>query len=96
QSGNSSAVAAAVTNLSATEQQTLVFQSEAGARIQSIQTMTDQLGQRTQQMLDRRSALSDADPTESVLQVTNQQNALERAYAVVGRVLSTNLLDYLR
>lgn len=96
QTGTSSAVAAAAANLSAAQQQVLAFQSDAGARIQTIQGTTDQLGQRSQVMLDRRSALSDADPTASVLQVTNAQNALERAYAVVGRVLSTSLLDYLK
>jgi len=95
QSGSSGQIAAAVTAFSSAKEQLLATQSDAGARVQTIQTTTTELGQRTQTLLDRRSALTDADPTESVLDVTSAQNALEQAYAVTGKVLSTNLLDYL-
>jgi hypothetical protein len=36
------------------------------------------------------------DPTEAAIKVVTAQSALERAYAAIGKVLSTNLLDYLR
>ena len=51
---------------------------------------------RSTNLEDRREQVRDVDPTEAVLKVVNTQNALERAYAVIGRVLSTDFMQFLR
>jgi flagellar hook-associated protein 3 FlgL len=95
-SGNGAAVSGAVASLGTVEEQTLAFQTEAGARMSVIKSAADQLGQRSQDLLDRRGAVRDADPAESVMKVTSAQNALERAYAVIGKMTAVNILDYLK
>lgn len=74
----------------------LTVQTQVGARLRMIQQSNDYLAKRVITFTDQREAIRDVDPAESVLEVMAAQTALERAYAVVGRVLSTNLLDFLR
>ena len=44
----------------------------------------------------RGGSLRDVDPAEASIKAVMAQSALERAYAAIGKVMSTNLLDYLR
>jgi len=48
------------------------------------------------QMQNRRSALADVDPAQAVVELQAQQTALQQAYAVTSKVLSLNLLDFLK
>jgi flagellar hook-associated protein 3 FlgL len=71
-------------------------QTETGALLGQVRDQAANLGRRAAIALDRREAIRDADPTESLMRLTALQSALERSYAVIGRVLSTTLADYLR
>lgn len=69
---------------------------EVGSRLRNLDLMDRQLGQRASHLLDQKQAIDEVDPAESVLKLQAAANALERAYAAVSRVISTNITDYLR
>lgn len=96
QSGNSTTIQATLAGLVAAQDNVLVKQAEVGARLRQIEDVSAGLAQRAAGMLDHREAMRDVDPAEAIVQVTAAQSALERAYAVVSRVLSASLVDYLR
>ena len=77
-------------------QQSLVAQAEVGIRLGQLQEIQDRLARRSLNLADHRSELQDADPSESLVSLMANQQALERAYAVIGRVASMNIIDYLR
>ena len=89
-------ITASVSNLRAYEDQLLSDQAEVGSRLQVIAEADTRLVQTNSSTLDRRDALDAVDPAEALVTVQSAQTALERAYAVVGRVMQTNLLDYLK
>ena len=93
--GTNADVKAALPALDAARQTALAVQAQAGARLQQITAAGQALAQQSATLLDRRDALQNVDPTEAALEVVNAQSALERAYAAIGKVLSTNLLDSL-
>ena len=78
------------------DQEVLAAQSDVGSRLLQIREAGEQLSHREVDFADRRDALRDADPTEAMVRVVAAQSALERAYVVIGKVLSTSLVDYLR
>lgn len=69
---------------------------EVGSRLLQIDDVDQYLMQRAAVAEDQRDDLQEIDPTEAILKLTQAQQALERAYAAVGRVLETNILQYLR
>jgi flagellar hook-associated protein 3 FlgL len=96
QTGSKAELESAASTLGDAAEQVQETQAEVGARMSQIQTTVDQLGRRASLALDQRDQLSAADPTESVLKVTTMQSAMERAYAVIARVMQTHLTDFLR
>jgi flagellar hook-associated protein 3 FlgL len=94
--GDQASINAALNDLQSAGDQFVLAQSETGTRLQQISATTTSLAQRTANLLDQRDALRDVDPAEVSVKVVVAQSALERAYAAIGKVLSTNLLDYLR
>ena len=95
-SGSQTSINTAVSNLQTAEGQMLLAQSETGTRLQQVSATSADLALRTASLLDQRDGLRDVDPAEVSIQLVTAQSALERAYAAIGKVLSTNLLDYLR
>lgn len=95
QSGVPSSPGATVA-LNAAKQGVLGVQGESASRIAQVRDTSEYLGRRAAILLDQREALRDADPAESLLRVTVLQSAMERAYAVLGKVMSTHLTDFLR
>ena len=93
--GTSATIDAAMNNLQTAGEQLVMAQSETGTRLQQISATSDSLALRTANLLDQRDRLRDVDPAEAALKVVTAQSALERAYAAIGKVMSTNLLDYL-
>jgi flagellar hook-associated protein 3 FlgL len=96
QSGTPADIQATVKPLADAEEGLLANETESGARQQEIADAVTRLGARAQTILDRRQALTDADPAESLLKVQAATQSLEQAYAVTQRVLSLNIVDYLR
>lgn len=94
--GSQASVETAVTDLESAESQMILDQSETGNRLQQISSTGDDLAKRMASLLDQRDGLRNVDPAEASIQVVTAQSALERAYAAIGKVLSTNLLDYLK
>jgi flagellar hook-associated protein 3 FlgL len=94
--GTPAGIESTVPRLIAAETDVLAAQSEVGARLLQIKQAGEDLGRRSATLLDQRDRLRDADPAESAVRLAAAQTALERAYAVVGRVFSTSLVDYLR
>lgn len=95
-SGTPDQIQQAVPALEAATQQTLKNQAETGSRLKDIQDTAAQLATSNAALLDRRDAVQNVDPAEAIITLQSEQSALERAYAVVGRVLSTTLTDYLK
>jgi flagellar hook-associated protein 3 FlgL len=94
--GTQASINAAMNSLQTAGDQLVMAQSETGTRLQQITATTTRLAQRTANLLDQRDALRDVDPAEASVKVIMAQSALERAYAAISKVMSTNLLDYLR
>jgi flagellar hook-associated protein 3 FlgL len=93
--GRSEPVEAAVSKLDRARIQIGVAQAEAGNRQQTINDVSMRMTKRTADLLDQMSSLRDVDPTEAAVNAVAAQAALERAYSVVGRTLSTDILKYL-
>jgi flagellar hook-associated protein 3 FlgL len=96
QTGTPESIQNTLPTVASAEQQTLIAQTEVGSRLQEIDLTGKQLATRTTDFQNREGAIRDLDPAVAAIQVVSAQNALERSYAVVGRILSTNLFDYLR
>jgi flagellar hook-associated protein 3 FlgL len=95
-SGSIDQVAAAAPGLDEVSAQLLTAQTIDGARLQQVKTTLDMLAARAAGLGDTRDSLQNADPTQASAELVAAQSALERAYAAIGKVLSTNLLDYLK
>jgi flagellar hook-associated protein 3 FlgL len=95
-SGTPEQINASMTSLETAAQTALGIQAEVGARLQDIQTAATQLVAQGSSLLDRRDALRNVDQATAIVQLQQEQSALERAYAVVGRVLQSNLTNYLK
>lgn len=95
QSGSQAAIQTSVTNLESAESGMTLAQSEDGSRLQQVSSTSDDLAKRLASLSDQQDGLLNVDPTEASLKLVAAQSALERAYAAIGKVLSTNLLDYL-
>lgn len=96
QFGDAESVRQQDTILANAQQDLLTVQTEVGARLLAIEKSNASIAARATAFADRREAIRDVDPAAAVVEVVARQNALERAYAVIGRVLSTNLVDFLR
>lgn len=96
QEGTSETVGAAMGRLEESRIHLLAAEGEVGGRLKTIEDAATQLSRRSDQLMDQRESLRDADPTESVLKVISAQTALERAYSIIGRVLDQSLVNYLR
>lgn len=94
--GTQASIDAAMSDLETSGDQLVLAQSETGTRLQQISATTNSLALRTANLLDQRDNLRDVDPAEAAIKVVMAQSALERAYAAIAKVMSTNLLDYLR
>ncbi len=86
----------AIVGLETAEDGMIRAQAESGATLQQIQATSESLATRIASLADQRDALGNADPAAASVELLAAQSALERAYSAIGKVLSTNLLDYLR
>ncbi len=96
QSGTPAQISAAANTIESAVQVALQTQSEVGSRLQDVKTAGDQLATQSSALLDRRDTLMNVDPATAIVTLQQEQSALERAYAVVGRVLQSTLTDYLK
>jgi flagellar hook-associated protein 3 FlgL len=95
-SGTPDQISAATGSFDTAAQTALGIQAEVGSRLQDIQQAGTQLAAQGSSLLDRRDNLRNVDQATAIVQLQQEQSALERAYAVVGRVLQSNLTDYLK
>ena len=96
QTGTPAQIESGVTNLEGAMQTALQTQSEVGSRMQDVKSAGTQLAAQSSALLDRRDALMNVDPASAIIALQQEQGALERAYAVIGRVMQTSLTDYLK
>ncbi len=96
QTGTQSQVQGTLDDLDDATTGLLTAQAQTGVWLKDAKDVGTQLATQGAALLDRRDALRDADPAAAVLAVQSEQTALERAYAVVGRVLQASLTNYLR
>jgi len=95
-SGTPAQVQAAMNSLNAAETGMRTAQAETGARMGTMKDLAANQDQAVLQMQNTRSALADVDPAQAVVELQAQQTALQQAYAVTSKVLSLNLLDFLK
>jgi flagellar hook-associated protein 3 FlgL len=93
--GTPDQISASATNLGDAADTALGIQAEVGSRLQDIQQAGTQLAAQSSSLLDRRDALRNVDQATAIVELQQEQSALERAYAVVGRLLQSSLTDYL-
>jgi flagellar hook-associated protein 3 FlgL len=93
--GGANTIQSPTSNVADAERLLLQLQAETGSRLRELDNAESHLTRRANTLMDRQEAIRDTNPAESLLKLQTAQTALERAYAVVGKVLSTNLLDYL-
>lgn len=96
ESGDQERIAQSLIALETAHQMSLAEQTEVGMRLGQLREVGDQLARRSLNLTEQRSELRDAEPSESLVNLMASQQALERAYAVIGRVASMNIIDYLQ
>lgn len=94
--GDAAAVGAASVAGESAEDALLAAESSVGADVARLDSADRATAGELVRLTDRRAALRDLDPAEAVVEMTAAQTALERAYAVVGRVMSLDLTSLLR
>jgi flagellar hook-associated protein 3 FlgL len=94
-SGDYERISQSLARIETALQQSLVAQTEVGIRLGQLQEIQDQLARRSLNLETQRSELQDADPSETLVNLMASQQALERAYAVVSRVASMSIIEYL-
>lgn len=95
QSGTPEQVQASIADLQDATTSVMTTQAELGVSLKSIQQTGDQLALQQAALLDRRDAIANVDPAEAIVRLQAEQTALERAYSVINRVMSSNLTNYL-
>jgi flagellar hook-associated protein 3 FlgL len=96
ETGTPASIQARIPAITAADEDLLIRQAEVGAHLKQISDTGTILGYRAALAADSRDGLREADPTQAAVEAITAQNALERAYAAIGRIFSTSLLDYLR
>lgn len=71
-------------------------QVQIGLRQRQVEEVGQRLAAQSGRLVERRETLVNADPIESTVNMVAAQNALERAYAAVSRVIETSILPYLK
>ena len=94
--GNRESLSASVTDIELAQQGALTAQTELGVRLGELEEVRDHLARMSLELTDQRDTLRDVDPAEAILSLMTTQQAMERAYEVVGRIASMNIVDYLR
>ena len=94
--GNRDGLASSASEIEGAQRRVLTAQTELGVRLGQLKDVQDHLARRSLDLTDQRDALRDADPAEAILNLMTSQQAMERAYEVVGRVASMNIINYLR
>lgn len=96
QSGTPDQIQATMSDLQGATDVVMTTQAELGVRLRNIRDTGEALALQHASMLDRRDAIANVDPAESIVRLQSEQAALERAYAVINRVMSATLTEYLR
>ncbi len=94
--GDPEAIRSVLSDLESAEAQLQSAQGDVAGRMRQAEEMDSYLIRKSESLLDHKQDLQDADPAESVLKLQEATAALERAYAAVAQVLSTNILQYLK
>jgi flagellar hook-associated protein 3 FlgL len=94
--GTPADISASISNLESAMQTALQTQAEVGSRMQDVKNAGTQLATQSSALLDRRDALMNVDPAQAIVAMQLELGALERAYAIIGRVMQTTLNDYLK
>lgn len=96
QSGTPADIAATTRDLESATQTVMRAQAETGSRLREIEDNGLRLAKVQSHLLERRDALVSVDPAEAIVRLQQEQAALERAYATIGRVMQATLTEYLR
>lgn len=96
QTGTPDQIQSAVAAIEDATQLALRNQAETGARLKDVRDTGERLATLSASLADRRDGLVSVDPAEAIIALQQEQSALERAYAVIGRVMQTSLTEYLR
>jgi flagellar hook-associated protein 3 FlgL len=88
-------VAEIVESFDQAQEEVRLAEAQNSARSAQLADAETRLTRAAAELTDREEDLREVDPTEAVLRLTAAQTALERAYAIVGQVLSANIVDYL-
>lgn len=96
QSGTQDDIRAVTQDLESATQTVMRAQAETGSRLREIQDGGLRLAKTQALLLERRDALANVDPAEAIVRLQQEQAALERAYATIGRVMQATLTEYLR
>jgi flagellar hook-associated protein 3 FlgL len=96
QTGDAAGIQAATGAISSASVRALTVQTTLGARLSEIQDVATALARTAVRVADQRDQLRNVDPAEAAVKLSTAQTALQQAYAVVSKVLSINLIDYLK
>jgi flagellar hook-associated protein 3 FlgL len=96
QTGTTTAVTAAVGDLIDSNTGVLRVQTALGSRMSEVSEQAARLLIRASKTAERRDTLRSIDSAEAAVNLTSAQTALQQAYATVVKVLSINIIDYLR
>jgi flagellar hook-associated protein 3 FlgL len=96
ETGTPETIRSVMANLEADQATLQSAHGEVAGRMRQATEMESYLIRKTESLRDHKQEIQDADPSESVLKLQEATAALERAYAAVAEVLSTNILNYLK
>lgn len=96
QTGTPDDISATARDLESATQTIMRAQAETGSRLSEIEDSGVRLAKLQSHLLERRDTLVSVDPAEAIVRLQQEQAALERAYATIGRVMQATLTEYLR
>jgi flagellar hook-associated protein 3 FlgL len=94
--GDATAVGAASVAGETAEDVLLGAEARVGAAVSRLDAADREAAGEVVKLIERRTAIRDVDPATALIEASAAQTALERAYAVVGKVMSLDLTSLLR
>jgi flagellar hook-associated protein 3 FlgL len=96
EAGDAAGLQASLKNLDQAVRGLRAVRAQTGSRMRSVEESLQAINTRDSVLKDQEQELAGADPTESLLKMSEAKTALDRAYEAVSKVLNTNLLQFLR
>jgi flagellar hook-associated protein 3 FlgL len=96
QTGTAADIQTSINSVADASTDILTVQTALGGRMSEISSVATRLATRASKTAEQRDSIQTVDSAEAAVNLSTAQTALQQAYSVISKILSVNLLDYLK